>query len=420
MVLYYVYKNVFGGKMKKLLISMFVFALVLAGCSSSTSADNKISVGIWESNDGENEAFQKIISEFEAETGAEIELRTYADYAQQLTTELYGGTGPDVFMVDGSEAQNYINQGALLALDGAVSDSEKADFYDGQLDPYIGEDGTLYAIPKDWSPLAVYCNNDLISNTSYSCDDIPTQLEDWPDFLGALQQELPDGTYASSLNPNLHLFGPWLQVNDNSIIAEDGSVDLMNENILSNAQIVTDLFASDGFFEVTDVGYASDTDAFISGDSAIMISGAWNVGVLDDTGINYTVLEMPTYKGDHATSMYSTGWGVNSSSQNPELATQFVEFAADRGSEIFCEDVGSLPARKSVAETVGTMDTKQGPAMMAMSSYATPVQFGTVTTPLINEWANVIPEVKSGNMTLEDAFQQIQDRVNADLENFNE
>ncbi len=406
--------------MKRILVSIIVFGFILTGCGVASGASNQISVGIWESNDGENEAFKKIISEFEEETGAEIELRSYADYSQQLTTELYGGTGPDVFMVDGSEAQNYINQGALLSLTDALSDEERADFYEGQLDPYTGEDGNVYAIPKDWSPLAVYCNNNLLAQTSYSCTDIPTDLESWPQFLSDLQSELPEGTYASSLNPNLHLFGPWLQVNDNSIIADDGSVDLLNEQILENGKIVTDLFASDGFFEVTDVGYASDTDAFISGDSAIMISGAWNIGVLNTTDIDYTVLEMPTYKEDNATSMYSTGWGVNANSDNPELATEFVKFAADRGAVIFCEDVGSLPARESIAKEVGTMDTKHGPAMMAMSSYATPVQFGTVTTPLVNEWSNVIPQVKSGDMTLEEAFTQIQERVNADLESFNE
>lgn len=406
--------------MKRLLFCIGLFLVVLAGCGTNATGNNKISVGIWESNDGENEAFKKIISEFEDETGAEIELRSYADYSQQLTTELYGGTGPDVFMVDGSEAMNYINQKSLLPLDESLSDDEIADFYDGQLDPYYGEDGSLYAIPKDWSPLAVYCNNELISKTSFTCDDVPTKLEEWPDFLANIQAELPEGAYASSLNPNLHLFGPWLQVNDNSIINSEGKVDLTNEKILDNGQIITDFFNSSGFFEVTDVGYASDTDAFISGDSAIMISGAWNVGVLEEEGIDYTVLEMPSYKGDNATSMYSTGWGVNAASENPDLATEFVKFAADRGSEIFCEDVGSLPARKSIADKVKTMDTKHGPAMMAMSSYATPVQFGTVTTPLINEWKNIIPEVKSGNLSVAEAFTQIQDRVNADLESFNE
>ncbi len=406
--------------MKKLLCSVLVLVVLLSGCGTSESSSNQISVGIWESNDGETEAFKQIISEFEQETGAEIELRTYSDYAQQLTTELYGGTGPDVFMVDGSEAQNYINQHALLNLSDSLSDEEINDFYDGQLDPYIGDDNGIYAIAKDWSPLAVYCNEGLVTNTSYTCDDIPNDLESWPSFLSKLQNELPEGTYASSLNPNLHLFGPWLQVNDNSIIANDGTVDLTSPQILDNGKILTDLFASDGFFEVTDVGYASDTDAFISGDSAIMISGAWNIGVLETTDINYVVKEMPTYKGDNGTSMYSTGWGVNANSQNPELATQFVKFAADRGAVIFCEEVGSLPARKSIAEEVGTMDTKHGPAMMAMSEYATPVQFGTVTSPLISEWSNIIPLVKSGEITLEEAFTQIEERVNADLESFNE
>ncbi len=319
-------------------------------------------------------------------------------------------------MVDGSEAQNYIDQGALMPLD--LDQATIDDFYDGQLDPYYGDDGKLYAIPKDWSPLAVFCNEDLINTTSYTCGDIPTDLESWPTFLADLQGELADGKYASSLNPNLHLFGPWLQVNGASIIDENGYVDLLSEDVLENAAILEDFFDSPGFHEVTDVGYASDTDAFISGDAAVMISGAWNIGVLNETDVNYTVLEMPTYKGDNGTSMYSTGWGVNSGTQNAELATQFVEFAADRGAQIFCEDVGSLPARKSIADKVGTMDTKHGPAMMAMSEYATPVQFGTVTTPLVNEWKNNIPSVKSGELTTKEAFEIIQERVNSDLESF--
>lgn len=408
--------------MKRILFGFAFFLIVLTGCSSGGSADsNKISIGIWESNEGEQAAFDKIISEFEEATGSKVELRSYSDYDQQLTTELYGGTGPDVFMVDGTQAQSYIKEGALLSLDGVLSDEETADFFPTMLEPYIGSgDGVLYALPKDWTPLAVFCNEDILGETSFTCDDIPKDLESWPDFLSKLQAELPEGKYASSLNPNIDLIGPWLQVNDNSIIDDKGYVDLTSDQSLKNGKIITDLFASDGFFEVTDVGYASDTDAFISGDSAIMISGAWNIGVLDETDINYTVLEMPTYMGDHATSMYSTGWGVNSNSKNPELATEFIKFAADRGAEIFCEDVGSLPARKTVQDTVGTLDTDYGPAMMAMADYGQTSQYGTVSDPLSSEWKNTIPSVKSGEITLEEGFQTIQDRVNKDLENFDE
>ncbi len=190
--------------MKRVVLAFLVLIFFLTGCGSSEVDSNKISIGIWETNDGEAEAFNQIIEEFEAQTGADIELRDYADYSQQLTTELYGGTGPDVFMVDGSVAKNYIDQGALLPLSDALSDEVINDFYDGQLTPYMDEQATIYAIPKDWSPLAVYCNNELIAKTSYTCDSIPNNLEQWPDFLASLQAELPAGKYASSLNPNLH------------------------------------------------------------------------------------------------------------------------------------------------------------------------------------------------------------------------
>ena len=406
--------------MKKLFSLIFIAMFVLIGCSSEKEAStNGISVGIWEVNEGEKEAFDQIMSEFETKTGIPVELRVYTDYDKQLTTELYGGSGPDVFMVNGTDAQNYIDQGALLALDEHVTQAEKDDFYGAMLPTYTRED-VLYALPKDWSPLAIYCNEEIFGQTSYTCSDIPTDLESWPKFLGELQKQLSEGQYASSLNPNLHLLGPWLEVDGVNIIDKEGKVDLTNPEILENSKIVEELLSSPGFFEVTEVGYASDTDAFISGDSAIMISGAWNVGVLADTDIKYSVKEMPTYKGEKNGSQYTVGWGVNANSKNIDAGVEMVKFAADRGAEIFCTNVGSLPARETVAKRVGTKDTIHGSAMLPMAEYAKTVQYGTVTTPLVNEFKNTMESVKSGAMTMEEGFKQIEERINSNLENFNE
>ena len=92
----------------------FCAALIsmLCGCSNDdTGAKNTdpirgqaITLGVWKGSPAEERALNQMLADFSQKTGVIVRTRIYANINQQLTTELIGGSAPDVFYIDSSTA----------------------------------------------------------------------------------------------------------------------------------------------------------------------------------------------------------------------------------------------------------------------------------------------------------------------------
>ncbi|MDR0299910.1 MAG: extracellular solute-binding protein, partial [Streptococcaceae bacterium] len=80
----------------------FIAAAALTACSGSSSSSKTITIGLWKGSDAESAAFKKLVTQFEKDNNATVKTKIYSDYTTQLTTDLSGGTVPDVFYVDSS------------------------------------------------------------------------------------------------------------------------------------------------------------------------------------------------------------------------------------------------------------------------------------------------------------------------------
>ena len=69
-----------------------------------------------------------------------------ADAIKTLNTQLLGGSGPDVIILDGCPAGSYAGRGILLELSSLV---DTGDIYQNLISPYIA-DGKLYSIPTQF------------------------------------------------------------------------------------------------------------------------------------------------------------------------------------------------------------------------------------------------------------------------------
>lgn len=415
--------------MKKIMMSCLMLAIVLAGCSSgdvdtddtSTGGEGDITIGMWESSDAEKEAVNKVATQFTEKTGFNVDVRVYSDYTQQLSTELIGGTAPDVFYVDSAVAPNYIADGALLPLDEYVDQEDLDDIYPDILNIFQAE-GVTYALPKDWSPLATYCNEGLLNEAGSSCSEVPTDLEDWPNYLEDTQVKMPEGTYVWGGSSIIERNVAWLEADGASFITDEGKLNLSNPEIIENAKFVSQFWSNPGFIDFADLGYESEDGPFVTGETALMISGAWNRGSIetDAPDMDWKVLKMPAYKGVSWSAGSSVGWGVNSQTKHVETAVQFVEYASNEGMKIMTEDQGAIPARYSIEEELQLDDDPVYAPFLEVKDNIIPLQFADFTSELSSEWNNTIPLVINGDLTIEEGFAQIDKTINDQMENFNE
>ncbi|SES70786.1 ABC transporter substrate-binding protein [Anaerobranca gottschalkii] len=397
------------------LISTFIVVGLLSGCGSSDAnntddlSGKTIVVGRWGGNDAETAAFNKMVAEFTKKTGIKVEQRIYSDYNMELQVELIGGTAPDVFYVDAYMAPFFIEQGVLLELD--YDEFELDKFYQPLTNAFI-KDGKVYAVSKDYSTLALYYNKKYVN-----AEEIPDTLEElWTsDFLTNLKAKLPSGMAAMTYNQDLAR---------KMFIAQGGGVSIVRDEIYSNlsdpkiVENLTPLFeaAKEGkLVTPQDLGVGWNGDAFGNEKTAMMIEGNWVLGFLEQNfpEVEFGVIEVPTFRGEKGTMVFTVGYGIYSKSKEVEAAKEFIKFATGtEGMAIWTKGAGVLPSRADVAEAIGVMDDQRKVPHILGAEYATPWQKGTTLDTINNEFRNYIPSVVKGERTLAEALKIAEEEAN--------
>jgi multiple sugar transport system substrate-binding protein len=380
-----------------------------------------LTVGIWGGNDAESAALAQVISDFEAKTGAKIELKTYTDINTQLQADFVGGTAPDVFYVDGSMFPFYASLDVLEPLDATEMNADK--FYPNLIDAFTA-DGTIYAIPKDVSVLAMYINTDLLTSVGYTVADVPKSLEDMVTFLPELQAKLDEKygegqvtamTYNQDLARNLHL----LERNGASVADADGNATLSSDGVLTNLKFMLSLVDTGAYKTPADLGLGWNGEVFGTGKCVIMEEGNWVYGNLKQNypDIKFEVVDMPTYLGEESSMSFTVCYAIYSESKEKELAKEWIRFATGDGMSTWCSGAGCLPSRSDVAET---MDVESDPVWathLAQIEYSVPWQKGTTISIINTAYQNYIKSVVTGEMTVEDAMQKADKQANDEIAN---
>ncbi len=398
--------------MKKIFSLLFMSILALAGCSSEPEElSGSISVGI-SGSPTEIQTYKDLGEKFTEETGVEVEFRQYTDFATEIQAELIGGTAPDVFGVDAMQFPFLVEQGVFAPIDESLYDIDQYD--ENLLNAFTYED-QLYALPKDYSTLAIYYNKDYVNP-----EDLPTSYEDLGAYLEELQATLPDGVVPMTYNIDLARQMYLAQSSGDEIVnPETGLSQLNNENVANNLNLEFDL-AKEGLLTTpADLGVGWNGEAFGTGKTALMLEGNWVIGELDNNypDIDYGVTDNFSANGEVGSMLFTVGWTQNAASKNPEAAQAYIQFMSNEENVKYqTEQNGTLPARQDVADELGLTDSEiYGPHVKA-SEYATVWQAGNTLQTINTEYMNYAPSVVSGDRTIEEALAQTDEDANRAIE----
>lgn len=382
-----------------------------------------LNVGIWGGNDQEAAALDKMKTEFEKKTGAEIVFKTYTDYNTQIQADFIAKTAPDVFYIDASMFPFYADLGVMEPLNAEEMEADK--YYENLISAFTAEDGTLYCIPKDVSTLATYYNIGILESVGMTADDIPGSLEEYKEFLPELQakldEEYGEGMVAAmTYNPELSRQIYVMEENGASIIDENGMSTMSTDGVVENVQFLVDLVQTGAVKTPQDLGLGWNGEAFGVGKAAIMEEGNWVYGTLkkDYSDINFGVKEMPTYNGNQHSMSFTVGYGISAVSEEKELAKEWIKYATgEEGMEIWSSGAGCLPSRPAVADA---MDVESDPVWAVhakMIDIATPWQRGTTVSIIDSTYKNFIPAAFKGEAGVKETLEQIDAQANSEIEN---
>lgn len=397
-----------------LLIMLVLIVMNLTGCAPQETdiAGTTIVVARWGGNDAETAAFNAMVAAFTAETGVEVEVRVFSDYNTELQAGLIGGSGPDVFYVDAYMAPFYIQQGVLKELDPNEFDLDQ--FYEPLRNAFLSE-GKYFAVPKDYSTLALYYNKAFVNGA-----DIPTTFEELygSDFLTNLQATLPEGMAAMTFNLDLARQLFMAEAGGASVIKDEILSNLADPAVVSNLSLELNAAIAGKIVQPSDLGVGWNGDAFGNQKTAIMIEGNWVLGFLQQNfpEIEFGVLEVPTMGGNKGTMVFTVGYGINARTEKYEASKEFIKFATGPvGMPIWTTGAGVLPSRTDVAEATKVNENEFLIPHIAGAAYATPWQKGTTMDTINNSYRNFLVAAIRGERTIKEALQTAEEDANATI-----
>lgn len=356
-------------KKNKLLVTALVLlvALVLGACSAPAAttaaapagettaapaaAGEKVSIrfATWDSD--ETATFQQqLVDQYNAsQDKVVVTLETYGDeYDTKISAGMGAKDAPDVmYMWNYSQYQD-----ALEPLDSYIEKEGQAykdNFFEALLN-YNSIGGKVLGIPVGYTTHVVYYNKALFDKAGVA---YPTAGWTWEDLQAAaakLTNPAEDVVgFSFSGQPDPYDFEMYLWSNGGGYL----NADKTTEGALNgpkNVEVLT-MFQKMLKDKIAITTEGSGATEMKSGKVAMFINGAWSISSLKEAGIDFGVVELPTFGSQKAVSIISTsGVTMYKESQNKEAAWDFIKFwtnEANNKARIGYE----LPVLKSVAES---------------------------------------------------------------------
>ncbi len=350
----------------KLLTSLSA-ALLATAAPFAAQAQTAITYLMWGSPQ-EAAAWQVVVGGFEAlhpDIKVTVEVADWDSYWEKLRVQMAGGTPPDVFAMDAPLYRDWQSRDVLLNLTPYL-DADPA-LLDGvfpiTMQAYETPDGT-FGLPRDFQTIVLYYNKDMFDaaglaypNDTWTYDDFranAAKLTLDKDGDGTTDQwGFWDGGY--DLEP---FWGSLVWSHGGEIVdLAAGKTLIDSPQAQAGFQVLADMWLTDKSMPTEQQLAQYGWDGFLSGVSAMGVSGHWSVPEYSAAAFKWDIAPMPIGPAGRATGVNSAGFVIAKGSKNPDAAWEFVKYAfSDAGQSELAKIGLAIPVRKSVAESAAYLD----------------------------------------------------------------
>ena len=287
------------------------------------------------------------------QTGPNGNSGTYQNFFNQIQA----GNAPDLGQIEYDALPNFRVQDGLENIAECAGVTEAADqFVDwtwGQTT--FGEEGSVYAIPQDSGPMAMYYRADLFEEAGI---EVPTT---WEEYAAAAEQIKAEGSYITNFpKTDVNWFAGMVWQNGGQWFANDGESWDVNLTGPESEEVATywqDLLSED--LVSTLPSFSDEWNAsFNEGQQWTWVSAVWGATTLSDgapdTAGKWAVAPMPQWEagGETAGNWGGSSTAVLKGSEHPAEAAEFALWLnTDPEALALANELGGLyPAAKSATE----------------------------------------------------------------------
>lgn len=377
-------------------------------------------------NDVELTLFNQLVSDFnasQADYAVSLESFPQGAYNDSVVAAALAGNLPDIIDVDGPVMPNWAWAGYMQPL--TIDESLIENFLPGTKGYW---DGQLYSIGLWDAAVALVTRQSILDDLGLRT---PTLAEPWTgdEFMAALDAAKASGSYEYPLDLGMawtgewypYAFSPFLQsfggdiVDRSTYLTAEGA--LNGEAALAFGEWWQGLFA-DGYAPGTSQDPAARDNGFIEGKYAFSWNGNW--AALGALAVHDDTLFLPAPDFGNGSTIGAASWqfGISATSEHPEGAAAFIEFALqDQYLTAFSDGIGLIPATATAA--ANSANYADGGAMSAFfdltaeQALVRPVTPGYVVAAKVFEKA--LADIANG-ADVADTLDAAVDEIDNDIE----
>lgn len=400
-----------------------------AVCLLGTAAAAQTELSMWyhgAGNSVEADVINKIVTDFNASQSdwvVVVESFPQIAYNDSVTAAALAGNLPDILDVDGPVMPNWAWANYMQPL--PIDESVIADFLPGTKGYW---DGQLYSIGLWDAAVALVTRQSTLETLGLRT---PTLDAPWTgeEFMAALDAAKADGSWEFAFDPGMAWTGEWYPYAFSPFLQSFGG-DIVDRSTYQTAEGALNgdaamafgawwqgLFA-DGYAPGTSQDPADRDGGFAEGKYAFQWNGNWAalgaLAAFDDT----VFLPAPDFGNGPKIGAASWQFGVSATSEHPQGAAAFIEFALqDQYLADFSNGIGLIPATATASAL--TENYAPGGALAvffdltAAQALVRPVTPGYVVAAKVFEKA--LADIANG-ADVTDTLDAAVDEINADIE----
>ncbi len=379
---------------------------------SARTQATTITLSGWTSGAGtESQLLKQVLAKFEkTHPTIKVKYTPLDPYAQSMLAKFAARKPPDVFYVDSNVFPDWQKQGLLEPIDSYIKKtrfSTKA-FYPKLLNGFKGPDGKLYGLPKDWSPLAMEYNTQMLAKAGVQ----PPKT--WAQLKSAAQKIKANGGLSAKARavcfPN-----DWARLmafvyqNKGSLLNASKTKATVNTPAVRQAvEFYVGMVKSGLAGRPEDVGAGWCGEALGKEKSAIVFEGNWVVPFMTEQFPDIKYKIAPMIKGKTEGNLaFTVSYSIarNSGHKN-EAFTLLSYLTGPDGMKIWTSKGLALPARSDVKPVAGRS------AFLKAAGAAHPWQFAPGFDKVLTVAGNELGAVFEGKESVSDMLKKIQDEAN--------
>jgi multiple sugar transport system substrate-binding protein len=383
------------------------------GGADTTEVSGTVELSGWASSPEETKLLKQVIADFEQQyPNIKVKYTPISgDYPTAMLAKFSARRPPDVFYVDSNVAPDWIKQGVLEPLDSYIGDSgfDTGPFFPSLLEAFKGPDEMQYGLPKDWSPLGTFTNDELLEKAGV---DPPETWDDLRSAAEELEGQVKGGK-PICLSADWARLLAFVYQNGGSFLNDEKTEATINSPEAKEAVDFYVGLVNDGLAAPPDqLGAGWCGEALGKGVAAIVFEGNWLVPFMDATFPDVAYSINPMVKGDEDGNLaFTVSYSMGRDSKNKEAAWVLLSYLTGPDGMGTWTSLGlALPSRDDVAPPEG-----REPLIDAADA-SRPWQFAPGFTNVITTAGNELTAVFEKKKSVDEMLQKLEEEANNELQ----